>query len=145
VHTPPAEPHPDLPQDLLIDRARHALPSLSALYRLRAPAPRAITLGVLYDGPRLTPIERWQVISHLTAGITPAPELDLVDLCTLEPIRQLHLLETGARLWARDITVDLYEANIRSQKGAAQAHRLQFLADLRALQRTPPEGADAAR
>ena len=145
MHTPPAEPHPDLPQDLLIDRARHALPSLSALYRLRAPAPGAITLGILYDGPRLTPIERWQVISHLTAGITPAPELDLVDLCTLEPIRQLHLLETGARLWARDITVDLYEANIRSQKGAAQAHHLQFLADLRALQRTPPEGADVAR
>ncbi len=153
MHNPPVE-HPTEPEPSgevhpLASAAREALPALSALYRLRAPAPDAHTLGVLYDGPRLSPLDRWQVIQRLAAALHPAerPEqgpadIELVDLCTLEPLRQLTLLASATRLWARDVTADLYEANLRSQKGPAQAHRLKFLDELRALQRTPPEPAD---
>lgn len=132
VNSPPVEQSDNLTPDALLPHVREAVPTLSALYRLAPSAhrtdARTVTLGVLYDGNRLTPLERWNASRHIADGIKRPVEL--TDLCDLALPQQLHLVGTASRLWARDLAADLYELSLRRERAKVQDHRDKFLAEI---------------
>jgi predicted nucleotidyltransferase len=86
-----------------------------------------LDLAVLVAG-YAQPIKLWEVASDL-AEATHC-EVDLLDMRAASTVMQYQILQTGRRLWAKELEADLFECFVLSEKLEFDHARAGLLADI---------------
>ncbi|MDD5229122.1 MAG: nucleotidyltransferase domain-containing protein [Methylococcales bacterium] len=117
----------------LCDAIQTAFPNTLAIYAFgsrvngSANADSDLDLAVLVAG-YAEPLRLWEVASDL-AEITGC-DVDLLDMRAASTVMQYQILQTGRRLWAKELEAGLFECFILSEKLEFDEARANLLADI---------------
>ena len=110
-----------------------AFPNALAIYAFgsrvngTANADSDLDLAILVAG-YAEPLRLWEVASDLAeiAGC----DVDLLDMRAASTVMQYQILQTGRRLWARELEAGLFECFVLSEKLEFDEARAALLADI---------------
>ncbi len=117
----------------LCDLIHIAFPNALAIYAFgsrvngTANADSDLDLAILVAG-YAEPLRLWEVASDLAeiAGC----DVDLLDMRAASTVMQYQILQTGRRLWARELEAGLFECFVLSEKLEFDEARAALLADI---------------